>query len=151
MDPLTAGALIKTGGDVLGAGFGYLGGRGRRREAKDEYTQFRDMFQTDRDRMLGIMDDDLFDPLSMTQYAQRGLSMEFDQLLPKLNTELGGISSSQAKGALMAGSGRRFQDMFLEMLMKNKEARYARRGRTSEVLAGQSGGQLSQTRRNYFA
>ena len=150
MHPYVKGAAIKTGGEALGGFFGWLGSRGQRGRAKGEYEDFLRMYGGDRSRMLGMMDEDMFDPTFATQYAQRGASKHYDQLLSSFDTQGMDISQPLAKGALMEGSGERFQDMLMQMLRANMEAKYSRRGATASALAGGSSAQLGGARSAYF-
>lgn len=153
IDPGTAtllGAGVKTGGEALGGFFGWLGSRGRRGRAKGEYEDFLRQYGGDRSRMLGMMGEDMFDPTFATQYAQRGASKYYDQLLSSFDTEGMDISQPQAKGALMEGSGQNLQDMLMELYMMNAQAKHGRRGETSRFLAGQSGSQLGGARSAYY-
>lgn len=146
IDPITQGAGIQTGGRLLGDLFGFFGGRGQRKRARGEFEDFFEQFQGDRARLLGLQDENLFDPLLATNFARNQSSRRADELASTFNTQGLDISQPLFKGALAEGSQQSFRDILLRMLIENAQAKFTRRGRTAETLLGSSERQLGATR-----
>ena len=145
-DPITIGAGIKTGADLLSGFFSHLGGRGQRKRARGEFEDFLQQFQADRQRLLGLEDQDLIDPFAATDFARRRAGEQREGLVSSFNTQGLDISQPLIRGALAESSGKGFQDTLLEFLLRNAQAKFNRRGRTAETLFGSSERQLGATR-----
>ncbi|MEW6110629.1 MAG: hypothetical protein AB1664_00740 [Thermodesulfobacteriota bacterium] len=113
MDPITAAALINTGGQLLGGIGSYLGGKGDLERLKKNYNRSRSM-------LLGDIGQDLFDP----EYA---LALQDAASIPQLRTAggqiaraSGNISAADAQGALWEKLMGTRMDNYSDLWMSNE-------------------------------